>query len=62
MGGKNSKERSILLIGANMESTEKLSLLMIGKSENPRCFNVKTKRLEYKANKKTWKTGEIFGK
>ena len=55
---KNSKERIALLIGANTDGTEKLPLIMIGKSENPRCFKkVKTKPIEYKANKKTWMTG-----
>lgn len=34
-GGKLSKERITLLIGANMDGTEKLPLLMIGKSANP---------------------------
>ncbi|XP_054706707.1 tigger transposable element-derived protein 4-like [Uloborus diversus] len=43
-GGKHSKDRITLLVGANMDGTEKLQLLMIGKSKNPRCFeNVKTK-------------------
>lgn len=51
-GGKNSKERVTMLVGANMNGTEKLPLLMIGKSKNPRCFkSVKLKSLEYRANK-----------
>lgn len=60
-GGKNSKERVTLLVGANMDGSEKLPLLMIGKSANPRCFkNVKSKPLEYMSNKKAWMTAEIF--
>jgi len=60
-GGKQSKERVTLLVGANMDGSEKLPLLMIGKSSNPRCFkNVKSKLVEYQANKKAWMTGEIF--
>ena len=60
-GGKNSKERITLLIGANMDSIEKRSLFMIGKSENPRSFkNVRTKPIDYTANKKAWMTREIF--
>ena len=44
-----------------MDGSEKLPLLMIGKSANPRCFkNVKTKPVEYKSNNKAWMTGEIF--
>ena len=60
-GGKNSKERVMLLVGANMDGSEKLPLLMIGKSANPRCFkNVKSKPVEYRANKKAWMTADIF--
>lgn len=60
-GGKHSKERITLLLGANMDGSEKLPLLMIGKSANPRCFkNVKTKPVEYESNNKAWMTGEIF--
>jgi len=60
-GGKQSKERVTLLVGANMDGSEKLPLLMIGKSSNPRCFkNVKSKPVEYQANKKAWMTGEVF--
>ena len=60
-GGKLSKERLTLLVGANMSGTEKLPLYMIGKFANPPCFkNVKTKPLEYSANKKAWMTAELF--
>ena len=33
-----SKEHVILLVGANMDGSEKLPLLVIGKYINPRCF------------------------
>lgn len=60
-GGKHSKERVTLLIGANMDGTEKLPLLMVGKSKNPRCLkHVKTMPIDYKGNKKAWMTSEIF--
>lgn len=40
---------------------KKLLLLMTGKSQNPCCFkNIKTKLIEYKANKIVWMTGELF--
>ncbi|KAJ4430271.1 hypothetical protein ANN_22483 [Periplaneta americana] len=40
-----------------MDGSEKLPLLVIGKSANPRCFkNVRTKPVEYEANKKAWMT------
>lgn len=46
---------------ANMERNEKLLLLIIGKSANPRCFkNLRFFHEEYLANKKTLMTGEIF--
>lgn len=60
-GGKLSKDRLTLLVGANMDGSEKLPLLMVGKSQNPRCFkNVQTKPVEYRSNKKAWMTGSIF--
>lgn len=60
-GGKLSKERVTILVGANMAGTEKLPLLMIGKAKNPRCFkNVRTKPVEYQANTKAWMTADIF--
>jgi hypothetical protein len=37
-GGKLSKERITLVVGANMDGTEKLPLLAIGKFAKPRCF------------------------
>lgn len=60
-GGKHSKERLTVLMGANMDGSEKLPLLVIGKSKNPRCFkNVKKLPVQYEANKKAWMTSEIF--
>lgn len=60
-GGKFSKERVTVLVGSNASGTEKLPLLVIGKSKNPRCFrNVRSLPVLYKSNKKAWMTGEIF--
>jgi DDE superfamily endonuclease len=62
-GGKYSKERITVLVGANMTGTEKLELLVIGKSVNPRAFkNVKRHSLPvtYEANKKAWMTTEVY--
>lgn len=62
-GGKLSKERVTLLVGANMNGTEKLPLLMIGKAANPRCFkNVKTKPVPYESSAKAWMTSALFEK
>ncbi|GBN68192.1 Tigger transposable element-derived protein 4 [Araneus ventricosus] len=37
-GGKQSKERLTVMLGANMTGHQKLKLLVIGRSKNPRCF------------------------
>lgn len=63
--GKDSKVRVTVLLGANMTGTEKLELLVIGKSQSPHCFKPflrsgKRLPLAYAANKKAWMTGEIF--
>ncbi|XP_054717478.1 tigger transposable element-derived protein 4-like [Uloborus diversus] len=60
-GGKKSKERVTVLLGANMTGTEKLRPLIIGKSSKPRCFkNVKVLPVTYKANSKSWMTSGIW--
>lgn len=62
-GGKLSKERVTILVGANMDGSEKLPLLMIGKSANPRCFkNVKSKPVEYVNSSNAWMTSDLFSK
>ena len=44
-----------------MDGSEKLPLLMIGKSANPRCFkNIKWEPVEYKSNNKACMTSAIF--
>ena len=59
-GGKKSKERLTVLVGASMTG-EKLPLLVIGKAKNPRCFKgVRNLPLEYTANRNAWMTGDIF--
>ncbi|XP_056649105.1 tigger transposable element-derived protein 4-like [Diorhabda sublineata] len=60
-GGKLSKERITILLGANMSGTEKLPILLIGKSKSPRCFKgVKTLPVNYQNNEKAWMTSIIF--
>jgi hypothetical protein len=62
-GGKNSKERITAMIGSNMSGPEKLKLLIIGKSKNPRYFkNIKSLDMDYESNKKSWMTSEIYEK
>jgi len=53
-GGKRSKDRVTVIIGSNMNGSEKLPLLLIGKSKNPRCFrnvNLHNFYLKYEHNK-----------
>ncbi|XP_064461630.1 tigger transposable element-derived protein 4-like [Ornithodoros turicata] len=60
-GGKHSKIRVTVLVGANMTGTDKLKLLVIGKSKSPRCFkNVRTLPATYAANSKAWMTQALF--
>jgi hypothetical protein len=59
VGGKLSKERITVLVGANMEGA-KLPLVVIGKSANPRCFKNKRIPVKYYTNKKAWMTGSLF--
>lgn len=60
-GGKRSKERITVMVAGNMTGTEKLKLLIIGKSAKPRCFSgVKSLPVDYRNNKKAWMTSSIF--
>ena len=58
--GKKSKDRITVLIGANMTGSEKLPLLVIGKSAKPRCFKNAKIPVDYKANSKAWMTAAMF--
>ncbi|UYV79666.1 TIGD4 [Cordylochernes scorpioides] len=62
-GTKRSKERITFLAGTNMDGSDKLPLLVIGKYAKPRCFR-KEKNLSthYEANKTAWMTAVIFKK
>ena len=54
------KSRITVLVGANMTGTDKLPLMVIGKSKNPRAFNNMTVPVEYHSNKKAWITSILF--
>ena len=61
--GKRSKERVTVLLGTNADGSDKLKPLIIGKSQNPRCFkNVHSFPTDYSANRKAWMTGARFEK
>ena len=58
---KIPKERVSILCAANMDSTEKLPLLVIGKFGQSRCFKgIRTLPVTYRHNKKAWMTGALF--
>jgi hypothetical protein len=60
-GGKLSKHRITVLVGANMDGSEKLPLLVIGKYANPRCMKgVRSLPLSYTSNSRAWMTMYIF--
>ena len=60
---QKSKESITVMVGSNQSGTEKLRLLVIGKSKNPRSF----KGLQYlevasENNSKQWMTRELYEK
>ena len=62
-GHKKVKDRVSLLACANATGYHKLPLLLIGKSQNPRCFkhvNMDNLPVTYRAQKNTWMTSSIF--
>ncbi|GFN97024.1 tigger transposable element-derived protein 4 [Plakobranchus ocellatus] len=60
-GHKTPKERVSLLCAANMDGSEKLSLLMIGKFGQSRCFKgINTLPVTYRHNKKAWMTSSLL--
>ncbi|GBN65043.1 Sodium leak channel non-selective protein [Araneus ventricosus] len=63
VGGKKSKERLTVLLAANMDGSEKIIPLVIGKFLKPRCMkNCKSLPLFYDANSKAWMTADIWEK
>lgn len=61
-GGKLAKDRITVLLTSNAAGSEKIKPLVIGKSQNPRCFkNVKKQNLpvNYYANKTAWMRRDV---
>ncbi|XP_013807065.1 tigger transposable element-derived protein 4 [Apteryx mantelli] len=59
--GKLSQERITVVVGTNMDGSEKLPLLVIGKNRSPPCFkDVKSLPVDYEANDMAWMTSEVF--
>ncbi|XP_005102045.1 tigger transposable element-derived protein 4 [Aplysia californica] len=60
-GGQQAKDRLTVMVAANMDGSEKLPLLVIGKTTKPRCFsNAKSLPVDYRADRKAWMTSGIF--
>ncbi|NWW93912.1 TIGD4 protein, partial [Rhynochetos jubatus] len=59
--GKLSEERITVVVGTNMDGSEKLPLLVVGKIKNPRCFkDVKSLPVDYEASDTAWMTSAVF--
>ncbi|KAJ8886754.1 hypothetical protein PR048_012966 [Dryococelus australis] len=59
--GQQSKKRVTILLGANMNGSEKLPPLVTGKAAQPRCFkNIKSFTCRYESNQNAWMTCKIF--
>ena len=62
-GRKKAKERVTVLVCANMDGSDKRPLLIIGKSNQPRCFRgVPTLPTPYTSSSNAWMTSSIFCK
>lgn len=62
-GRKSQKARFTFLACCNADGTEKLPLMFIGTSRNPRCFKKKSREqlgLYYRNNKKAWMNSSLF--
>ncbi|KAM7284807.1 tigger transposable element-derived protein 4-like [Ixodes scapularis] len=60
-GGKRSKERITVLVGANMNGSKKLKMVVAGKSKHPRCFRgIPKLPVTYHVNGRAWITQAIF--
>ncbi|XP_077158514.1 tigger transposable element-derived protein 4 [Paroedura picta] len=54
-------DRITVLVGTNMDASEKLPLLVTGKNKTPPCFQgVKSLPVEYQASPMAWITLEVF--
>ncbi|NXW64607.1 TIGD4 protein, partial [Eurystomus gularis] len=59
--GELSKERITVVVGTNIDGSEKLPLLVIGKNKSPCSFkDVKSLPVDYKANDVALMTSEVF--
>lgn len=60
-GGNHSKERVTVMVSANMAGTEKLKLLVIGQTKDPRCFSgIKSLPVHYESNNLSLMTSTAY--
>ncbi|XP_071497551.1 tigger transposable element-derived protein 6-like [Diadema antillarum] len=60
-GAKLSKDRLTVMLCANMDGSEKMKPLVIGKSKNPRSLkHVRSLPVDYTSNKKAWMNSDEF--
>jgi hypothetical protein len=60
-GVKQGKSRITILLGANMDGSDKPLPFVIGKFKNPRAFkNIRQLPVTYKSNCKAWMTATLF--
>ncbi|XP_075469458.1 tigger transposable element-derived protein 4 [Ascaphus truei] len=61
--GRLSRERITVMVGANLDGSEKLPLLVIGKHKTPHCFrSVTSLPVVYEANHAALMTADLFEK
>jgi hypothetical protein len=63
VGRKKAKDRIILTLTCNVDSSDKVEVWVIRKSKNPRCFKNLNRymfRVQYRYNKSKWITGLII--
>ncbi|NWJ09037.1 TIGD4 protein, partial [Crypturellus undulatus] len=59
--GELSRERVTVVVGTNADGSEKLPLLVIGKSRSPRSLGgAESLPVDYEANEMAWMTTEVF--
>jgi hypothetical protein len=62
-GSKKALARITLLVCCNMDGSDRLKLLVVGKSKQPRCFkgvNMQKLSVTYTSNQAAWMTAAIF--
>uniref|UniRef100_H3A2M1 HTH CENPB-type domain-containing protein n=1 Tax=Latimeria chalumnae TaxID=7897 RepID=H3A2M1_LATCH len=63
MGSKKACDRLTVMLCTNLDGSEKMDLLIVGKSKNPQCFrsvNLEQMQVTYRANSNSWMTASLF--